>query len=447
MRLETISVFGLGRVGLVTAACLARNGYRVVGIDPDPLRVRQISRAEPPFFEPHLREYVREVVGKGKLTVTQDSSWNARSDLALIVVGTPPRRDGSINLTYVRDATRAIGKSIRNTDHHQLVVIKSTVTPDAARRLVKPVLERESGGKVGKDIDLCSNPEFLREGNAIHDTEFPDRIIIGGEDPEAIRKLEQFYVEFHRGNLPPIIRTTHENAALIKYANNAFLATKVSFMNCIANIAERIPGGDADIIAAGIGLDQRIGSLFLRAGLGWGGSCFPKDLAALTRLSKMLGYNPEMIEAAERTNHNQWRRAIELAKRALGRLDRKRIAILGLAFKPDTDDMRAAVSVPIIKYLLAHGARIVVYDPAAMENARAIFGPQVKYARDLGECLGEADCCIVVTEWDVIKAISPRTYLEKMRCPIVVDGRRVYEPEKFASIGIQLLAVGLGERI
>lgn len=444
MSLHRISVFGLGRVGLVTAACFAKKGYAVIGIDPDKQRLEQVRAARTPFFEPGLADYLKEVVNSGILTVSQDPSLSARSDLTYMTTGTPCNRDGSIDLRYIKNAATAIGRSLRNIEHHQTIVIKSTVTPGTARNVVRKILERESGKTSGEHFSLCSNPEFLREGSAIHDTESPDRIVIGSDHPEAAEKLENFYKEFHGRNMPPVIRTTHENAELIKYANNAFLAARVSLINCIASIAERIPGADIQTIAAGVGMDQRIGPLFLKAGLGWGGSCLPKDLRALIAHSKTLGYAPELIEAVVRTNRQQSRKALQFAKQALRSLKGKRIAVLGLAFKAETDDMRQAVSIPIIRSLLREGAAVIAYDPAAMGNARAIFGNTIRYASDPVECIDQCDCCILLTEWKEFNTISPEKFIERMRRPVVIDGRRIYDARDFSRRPILFHAIGLG---
>jgi len=444
--LDRISIIGLGPVGLVTAVCVARKGYNVVGIDLDDERLKQIRNAEPPFFEPHLAEYLKDVVGNGRLLVTRDPNSSAECDLTFITVGTPSNSDGSIDLTYVAHAATMIGRSLRQTHCNQLVVVKSTVAPGTARNIVKPALEGESGKTAGKDFGLCSNPEFLQEGNAVHDTEFPDRIVIGSDDPGAIKRLEELYNEMYGQEMPPTIRTTYENAELIKYANNAFLATKVSFINCIAGIAERVPHADVRTVAAGIGLDRRIGAQFLNAGLGWGGSCFPKDLDALVAFSRALGHSPELVEAVIVTNRRQSEKGVQLAKQALTSLCGRTVALLGLAFKPNTDDMRKAVSIPIVEKLLSEGATVVAYDPAAMPNAREIFRDRIKYARNPIECLHEADCCMIVTEWNEFKTILPSTFVEQMRSPIVIDGRRIYDVDEFARTGVRLLAVGLGPR-
>ncbi len=439
-----ISVFGLGPVGLATAVCFAKKGLSVVGIDPDKSRLEEIRERRAPYFEPNLDEYLKEVIKNETFMATDDYSTNAQSDFAFITVGTPSNEEGTINLASVKDAARMIGGSLNAAENSQLVVVKSTVTPGTARNTVKPVLEAESGKTAGIDFGLCSNPEFLREGSAVYDAQFPDRIVIGSDDTESIRKLEALYREIHTPTAPPILKTTHENAELIKYANNAFLAMKVSYINCIANIAEHIPYADVRAIAQGIGLDNRIGPQFLNAGLGWGGSCFPKDLNALIAYSKRAGYVPELIEAVVEINRTQARKALEFALDALGSLEKRKAAILGLAFKPYTNDMREAVSIPVINSLLAKGASVTAYDPAAIEDARKVFGNTIGYAKNSFECIEQADCCVIVTEWDEFKRMQPKTFLERMRQPIVIDGRRIYDAAEFLHVGIKFYAIGLG---
>jgi len=426
------------------AVALGKHGYKVVGVDPDQRVIEMLGRGEAPFYEPNLKEYLATVLQEKTFTATQDPSVNSQSDITYIAVGTPTRPDRTIDLSYVEQAARVIGRSLRVADQYQLVVIKSTVTPGTARKIVKTIIEHESKKKPGVNFSVCSNPEFLREGKAIHDTEFPDRIIIGSDDPTAMDKLERVYEDFHGEKLPPVVRTSFENAELTKYANNAFLATKVSFINCIASIAERVPYADVKSIAAGIGLDERIGPQFLNAGLGWGGSCFPKDLGALLSFSKRLGYDAELIAATVETNKKQAQKAVRFAKQALGSLASKRISVLGLAFKPDTDDMREAVSIPVIKSLLKQHAIVTVWDPEAMENAHRIFGERIGYATSPSECLEQADCCIVATEWPEFRKLHPSTFREKMRQPTVIDGRRLYNADEFRGAGIHLLAIGLG---
>lgn len=429
------------------AVCLAKRDYEVVGVDSDPHIIQILEKGEVPFYEPNLEDYLAGALRNKKLTVTQDPSTNSRSDLAYIAVGTPSQPDGMIDLTYVREAAKTIGRSLRDAGRNQLVVIKSTVTPGTARNIVKPTIEHESEKTAGKDFSVCSNPEFLREGNAIRDTESPDRIIIGSDDPAAMKKLETVYRRFHRGKFPSLVKTSFENAELTKYANNAFLATKVSFINSIANIAERVPHADVNSVAAGIGLDARIGPQFLQAGLGWGGSCFPKDLNAISSFSKSVGYDLELINAAIETNRKQAAKATQLAKQALGSLVGKHISILGLAFKPETDDMREAISISVVNGLLAEEGSVKVWDPQAMENARRIFGDRVEYATNALNCIEQTDCCILSTEWPEFKELRPETFLKHMRQPIIIDGRRLYDADNFRKSGVRLFAIGLGPSI
>lgn len=443
-RMTTISVFGLGQVGLPTAVCFAKKGYRVIGIDEDTRKLEMIARGHAPFFEPHLAEYLKRAISSDAFSVTNDSSSNAQSDLAFISVGTASKEGGSIDLKCVEDAATSIGRSLQSTHVPQIVVVKSTVTPGTARNVVRPILERESGRTSQSGLSLCSNPEFLREGMAIRDVEVPDKIVIGSDDSLAIRRLEEFYKDFHAKNLPPVVRTTHENAELTKYANNAFLATKVSFINCVANIAERVPFADVDVVAKALGLDSRIGPQFLKAGLGWGGPCLTKDLDALRVFSKASGYSPELIEAVINTNAGQWRSAVQLIKNTLGTLRDKRISVLGLAFKAETDDMRGSISVPLITELLAAGATVTAYDPAATDNAKVIFGDRITYSCNPMLCVNQSDCCIIATECDEFKAIPPSAFAERMRFPFVLDGRRIYDANQFLKIGIKFLATGLG---
>jgi len=445
MSSNKIAVYGLGPVGLATALCFAKKGYKVIGVDNDPTRVESIRRSEPPFFEPLLEEYLRRETGNGNFAVTTEPDLDSNASIIFVTVGTPANPDGSANLRYVKEVVTDIGRSLRK-DTCPLVVVKSTVTPGTARQFVKPILERESGKISGSSFGLCSNPEFLREGSAIHDTESPDRIVIGSEDPKASFNLEAFYRRFHGDKMPPAILTTHENAELIKYANNAFLAMKVSYANMIANLCQEIPAADIGEVMRGIGVDRRIGALFLRAGLGWGGSCFPKDLKALISFAKVFGVELPLCSATVRVNELQPLRAISLAGRLLGDLKGKRIAILGLAFKPNTDDMRDAVSVKIVDGLLNKGANVVAYDPKAMDSARAIFQNRIEYAGNPFECIQEADCCIIVTEWDEFRHIPESEFIKRMRRPLIIDGRRIFPSEAFAKSAAKFEAIGLGPR-
>jgi nucleotide sugar dehydrogenase len=438
------SVFGLGRVGLVTAACFAKRGFQVIGIDTNREAIQLIRDLQFPFYEPKLNAYLREAIRKRNLRITDRPEESTRADLVYLTVGTPSGENGAIDLSQVRAAATMIGRSMRDCRRFQTVVIKSTVTPGTARQVIKPILQQESSKSAGQDFGLVSNPEFLREGSAIRDTEHPDRIVIGGEHPKIINKLEAFYEKFHDARLPPVIRTTHENAELIKYANNAYLATKVSFINTIACIAERIESADICTVTKGIAPDAKARETHLNAGLGYGGSCLTKDLRAFIQMSRGLGYNPELLNAVKEVNLRQPDKALEFATRVLRSIRDSRVAILGLAFKPETDEMREAVSIPIIRGLLLKGAKVIAYDPAANKSAKKVFGDQIDYATDPRQCIRDADLAIIVTEWDVLKTLTPSDFLSLMRTPIVFDGRRVFDHTDMRAAGIDFSAVGLG---
>jgi UDPglucose 6-dehydrogenase len=287
------------------------------------------------------------------------------------------------------------------------------------------------------------NPEFLRQGSAFQDTVNADRVVIGSYDKRSGDALEDLYKDFYRTRVPPIIRTTLSTAELIKYASNSMLATKISFINTIANICEKIPGADVKVVADAMGQDKRIGPLFLDAGLGYGGSCFPKDVKALIACAKALGYNPELLGSVENVNKTQPLKAVEFCKEHLGSLKDKKIAILGLAFKPDTDDMREARVIPIINLLLKEGSSIIAYDPVAIPVAKAIFQNKIHYASSALDCLKGADCCILVTEWTEFKKLTPEDFTKNMKHPILIDGRRIYNPEIYGQ-KLKFTAIGLG---
>ena len=287
------------------------------------------------------------------------------------------------------------------------------------------------------------NPEFLRQGSAFEDTIHPDRLVIGSFDEHSGDVLEKLYNEFYGASKPITIRTSLATSELIKYASNSFLATKISFINMIANICEKIPGADVTIVAKAMGLDKRIGPLFLDAGIGYGGSCFPKDVKALIACSRGLGYEPKILDSVESVNHSQPLRAVELCEGLIGSLKGKRIALLGLAFKPDTDDMREARVEPIIKCLLELQATVVVYDPVAMPTAKTIFRETIQYAKSVEDCIKNADCSIIITEWPEFKKLKPEDFIKIMNQPALVDGRRIYDPAEFNG-KMKFAAIGLG---
>ena len=445
MTQQRISIVGTGYVGLCTAIAFATKGYKTITSTHDPEKATLINKGIPPFYEPKLQESLQKVVRNGYLKSTLDNKEAVlNTDITFIATATPSQPNGSINLQHIRNATREIAEALNKKDTYHLIVVKSTVVPGTTENVVKPLLEKHSNKQCGSDFGLCMNPEFLREGSALHDALNPDRIIIGEHDKKSGDTLQALYQDFYGDKTPPTIRTNLPTAELIKYANNAFLATKISFINTIANICEKIPEADITTVAKGIGLDQRINPQFLNAGLGYGGSCLPKDAKALIAFSNQLGYKPAMLQTVQEVNENQAKHAVEKAKEKLTELKGKKIAILGLSFKPNTDDMREARSIPIINQLLKEGAKVTAYDPIAIPNAKLILKEKIRYASSPVECLKDADCCIIVTEWEEIKKLKPEDFKQNMRQPILIDGRRIYNPEEFSQ-KLKFTAIGIGQ--
>jgi UDPglucose 6-dehydrogenase len=440
-----ISVIGVGYVGLCTAVALASKGYSVLACDVDEEKISKINKGIPTFHEPGLQEKLSESIQKGNLkgVVGQTDKVILDTDLTFVAVGTPSKPDGSIDLKYIESAARNIGKALKQKDSYHVTIIKSTVVPGTTQNIVKSILEKESEKATGADFGLCMNPEFLRQGSAFQDTINADRIVIGSCDKRSGDVLEDLYNDFYIGHVPPIIRTSLSTAELIKYASNSMLATKISFINTIANICEKIPDADVKVVAMAMGLDKRIGPLFLDAGLGYGGSCFPKDVKALIACSKSLGYDPELLDSVEQVNKTQPLKAVKFCREQLGGLEGKNIAILGLAFKPDTDDMREARVIPIINQLLKEGAFVTAYDPVAIPIAKTIFEDKISYAASAQKCITGADACIVITEWEEFKKLTPEDFTKNMKQPILIDGRRIYSVEKFRN-KMKFIALGLG---
>lgn len=441
-----ISVIGVGYVGLCTAVGLASKGYPVIACDIDPDKIAKINHGVPPFYEPGLEAKLSECISRGTLKGVVNDAETAidKSDFTYVAVGTPSREDGGIDLKYIESAAISIGKALKNKTGYHITIIKSTVVPGTTINLVKPILERESGKVCGVDFGLCMNPEFLRQGSAFNDTLNADRVVVGSFDQKSGDRLEALYRDFYLGQVPPIIRTGLSTAELIKYASNAMLATKISFINTIANICEKIPGADVEAVALAMGLDKRIGPLFLDAGLGYGGSCFPKDVKALIACADAWGYTPELLKSVEHVNTVQPLKAVEYCRELLGSLKGMKIAVLGLAFKPDTDDMREARVIPIVDALLSEGAAVTAYDPVAASTARAVFKDTITYAKSAKSCLKDADAAIVVTEWPEFKELTPEDYLGLLKQPVLIDGRRIYNPQPY-SHKLKFKAIGLGE--
>jgi UDPglucose 6-dehydrogenase len=446
LKAPKISVIGVGYVGLCTAVGFASKGFSVTASDAIAEKAEKISHGIAPFHEPGLDELLNKSIQEGTLKALPNQTKQAifDSDLTFIAVGTPSLQDGSIDLKYIEAASREIGEALKQKNAYHVVIVKSTVVPGTTQGIVKSTLEAVSGKRVGVDFGLCMNPEFLRQGNVFEDLFHPDRIVIGSQDQKAGNQVAALYEAFYGKDLPTIIRTSLATAELIKYASNSFLATKISFINTMANLCEKIPGADVKVVAAAMGMDKRIGGLFLNAGLGYGGSCFPKDIKALIAAAKTLGYPLELLEEVENVNHTQPLKAVTLCKELLGEpLEGKTVALLGLAFKADTDDMREARVIPIVEQLLKEGAVVKAYDPVAMDVAQGIFGDKITYAKSTMDCLWGADCAVLVTEWEEFKKLTPEDFISYMKTPILVDGRRIYNAKLFGE-KMRFRAIGLG---
>ncbi len=440
---NSVTVIGLGYVGIVTAACLSSRGVITYCHDIDKEKLSKIRNGETPIYEPGLEELLRSAVSNKTLRIIEDPSEGiANSNYTFITVGTPSLSDGSVDLSQVFEAADTVGECLRKLDRRHLVVLRSTVPPGTTVGPFLRRLESTSGKRCGSDFGLCFNPEFLREGNAVEDTLNPDRIVIGCVDQVSGEELLSLYKALHIERLPPVIMTTPTNAELIKYANNAFLAMKISFINMISRLCEKLPGGDVDEIAAGIGADKRIGPYFLKAGLGWGGSCFPKDLKALRKVFLDLGLAPHLIDATIEINNGQVEWVCRLLERELSSLSGKRIAILGAAFKELTDDVRESQAIKLADMLLSGGATVSIFDPAANLNASKVLGGRATIADTIDECVKDADAVIIATPWPVFRTLTPEKLRGKMRGKIIIDARRILDPSIFESSEFRLLVLG-----
>jgi len=434
-----IGIIGLGFVGLCFASVLASKGYKVIGIDSDKQKIENIKRGISPFFEPRLEKFLSYALKKNLLVSTQISSLE-NCDLIFLTVGTPPSKRGRIDLSIVKPAIKEIGKFLKKSKNKPCIVIKSTVVPGTTRNLILPILERESSKRAGKEFGLITNPEFLREGMAIDDTIKPHLIVLGGIRDEFLKKLEKFYRDFH--SKVPILLTNYETAELIKYANNSFLATKISFINQMANICQAIPGTNVEEISKAIGYDPRIGKLFLNAGPGYGGSCLPKDIKALTNFASSIGIKPTLLNAVEQVNRNQIKNIVKLIETYVGIVKQKNISILGVAFKPETDDVRDSVSIELIEVLLKKGAKIILHDPKAIKNAKNVFGNKITYANSIKNALRNSHCCVVMTAWKQYANLN-QNQISLMKRRMIIDTRRILNKKKFDT---QYYAIGVGKK-
>jgi UDPglucose 6-dehydrogenase len=427
-----VAVVGTGYVGLVTGAVFADLGNDVICVDKDVAKIEGLRAGRMPIYEPGLEELVARNVADGRLSFATDlGDAVRRSDIVFIAVGTPPKASGESDLTAVEQVAHGIAEAL---DRYKVIVNKSTV-PVGTGDLVRNIIERNRRRPV--NFDVVSNPEFLREGSAIEDTLRPDRIVIGAPNQQVAMTLLELYAPLER----PMIITDVHSAEIIKYASNAFLAAKISFINEIANLCE-LAGGDVTQVMKGMGLDPRIGAAFLNAGLGYGGSCFPKDTDALIQTAATLGYDFRLLRAVVDVNRERVKRFLGLMRKVLDPLEDRVIAVLGLAFKPKTDDMREARSVELIPRLVMSGARLRVYDPVAMDNARRHLPVAVEYCQSSYEAAEGADAVAIVTEWNEFKLLNLERLREVMRRPLVFDGRNIYEPERMRRLGFEYHSVG-----
>ena len=440
-RRPSVSMVGLGYVGLTTAACLSSRGVRVLGIDVDESRVKRIMDGEPVLKEAGLGPLIRKGLRSRTLKIQSDFAGVDESDIIFLTVGTPSRHDGSIDTAYVEDAAKRVGEALRLSEGFHTVVVKSTVVPGTTRGRVKPILESTSKKKVGDALGLGVNPEFLFEGSAVRDTMSPEALVLGTMDHRTENSLLGLYRGFYR-RLPPLIRTTPENAELMKYAINSFRAVQVGYVNFLANICSKVDGGEMGDVTRGLKVVARMDQRYLGAGLGYGGSCLPKDSRALNAFAKSIDVEPMILDSTIRMNEVQPGEALRMAERLAGDLRGKRVAVLGLAFKQGTDDVRESTAIRVVQNLLKAGADVVVFDPAAMENARAVLGRRVQYADTPEMCISGADVCVVATGWDSFRKLRPGTFKTLMRTPSVVDGRRIFDPSLFRARGVRLLRVG-----
>jgi len=433
-----IAVIGLGFVGLSLTSVLASKGNNVVGIDIDVEQCKKIRNGVSPFFEPYLEKTLR--IGlKKKLTVSNDFSLIKDCNMIFVAVGTPQKSNGAIDLSMIRKAVETIGRVLAKSKKNPIILIKSTVIPGTMQNVILPILEKKSNKKAGRDFGLISNPEFLQESRAIRDTEFPHAVVLGGYKTKFMKKAKNFFEKLHP-NIPIII-TNHQTAEMIKYANNSFLATKISFINQLSNICQNIPGANIDDIAKTIGLDPRIGALFLNAGPGYGGSCLPKDMKALISFADKIGINPTLLNAVEKTNQKQIQNIVSLMEKTLGTLASKRITVLGTAFKPNTDDVRDSIAIELIKKLLKKKSRITIYDPKAMKNTRNVFGEKIVYARSVTDAVNKSQCAILMTHWKQFERFSNNS-MKHMSRKFIIDCRRILVEKELQA---EYHAIGIGK--
>ncbi|MEK6973434.1 MAG: UDP-glucose/GDP-mannose dehydrogenase family protein [archaeon] len=431
-----IAVIGTGYVGLVTGTCLSDIGHKVTCIDIDREKITKLNKGISPIYEPGLEKIIKENMKAKRLSFSTDLENAVKeNEIIFIAVGTPQDNDGSADLKYVKNVAEDIAKHMHPSDKERIIVIKSTVPVGTAGEIEKIVSEKSDA-----KFSVASNPEFLREGTAIYDFMKPDRVVIGAKEKKTAEKMNAIYKKLKC----KILNTDNRSAELIKYASNTFLAAKISFINEMANLCDRC-GANITNVSAGMGLDKRIGKYFLHAGCGYGGSCFPKDVKALIHIGKQYGLDLKIAKAAEEINEKQKILVVEKAEKELGNLNGKIVALLGLAFKPNTDDIREASSLEIIKELLGKGAIIKAYDPIAEENVKKIY-PNIEFCKSAYEALSNSGIMLLVTEWDDFKKLDFKKVKKLMKNPVIIDGRNIYDGKKLRALGFKYFGIGVISR-
>ncbi|MFX0005535.1 MAG: UDP-glucose dehydrogenase family protein [Candidatus Hermodarchaeota archaeon] len=433
----SVSILGTGFIGLCSAACFASKDIKIFASTHNKKKAAMINDGKAPFFEAGLQEMMIEIKKHNPellQCLTDPVKAVLGTDISMITQGTPMREDKSIDLSFIESTANEIGEALKDDDRYHLVVVRSTVVPGTTRNLVGKIISEVAGKEPGKDFGLCMQPEFLAEGRSIEDTLHPDRIVIGEFDKKSGAMLQEFYEYFYGDHLKncPILRMNLESAELVKYGNNCLLSTKISYANEFANFAELVPNVDIVQVMKGVGLDYRLNHRFLGAGVGFGGSCFHKDVNAIKAWSKSKGYQSRLLEAVLGINDDQAIHIVEIAENLAGKLADKKVTLLGLSFKPGTDDMREAASIRVVNELRKRGVtNIVGYDPKASQTAEEELGTKIKYANSVEEALNDSDCALLITEWEEFKKLTPEVFKKHMKTPNLVDGRRIYDYEEF----------------
>lgn len=426
-----IAIIGSGYVGLTTGTCFAELGNDVICVDVDKEKIERLKKGLMPFYEPGLKALIERNIKEKRLSFTTNTAAAVNfAKIIFICVGTPPKENGEADLSYVENVAREIAKTMKS---YKVIVEKSTVPVETGEKVMQTI-KKNIIKKI--EFDVVSNPEFLREGSAVSDFIHPDRIVIGTEGNKARDIMKKLYAPIEA----PIVFTDIESAEIIKHASNSFLATKISFINAVANICE-LTGADVEKVAMGMGLDQRIGKQFLYAGIGYGGSCFPKDVDAFIKISEKKGYNFELLKAVQKINIQQRKLFIKKIENELWNLKNKTIGILGLSFKPNTDDMREAPSIDIIKSLQKEGSKIKAYDPVAMKKAETLLS-NVEFCKSPYDVAKDSDALIILTEWNEFKEIDFKKIKSLVKSPLVIDGRNLYAPEEMKKCGFNYISIG-----